>query len=636
MRTLSRAARLPAALLSLVLPAGTALSAAPERFTPVPLIVAPSHSEQLFGSTDGVFGTGPVPLPRGDVLVIAVEFERRPVQVARFAVSSDGGRRWRTFAADRRDESLETDNNPSSPRDQVYDAEVGFTARLDTTTLEAGEHLLRVEMAAHGRRGEVVMPVVVLEGPLPQHRIVEPPEPSPVDPVTEPPGANQEEPRLHFPEVAGLHEIRVEPPGLGLLSLDLLEGSPPEHDQGGQGTVDQNALGPNSSKPVVDGAALANMYCAPAAAASTLWRQASSDPRIRRGTKADMSAWLPFIKKCIEDVKAKHPDDPKNTFDYGEEVAAFFADKADSYWVGADGQLTQYGLGFALACKMKTDPVDGTTQANVRAGFLDFLKEQGIDADYTSSDWTFGKDANTAPTDAPHPGKKKLIEEIAKDEMVLVVIVNRKTGLKHVVAGKDYKDDGKGVATISIRDPNGNVTADCPVGKDANGNSHLKYQEVWWAVTDIISWSPTTEARVRFAMDAFRRLVDAITGSFFLWDTLAVHDGFHTLRSTVCQQAACSYDASRVYVNNLPPLPQVQATPMGPMVAFRICDQAGSEDVMSYRGQVGSMPFQGGYVPASCVLHPVGPLPPGNYPWFVELEDYSGRRAAQNGTVNVL
>ena len=138
-----RTARVVVMLALALVSIGPAAAAPPDRLTPVPLIIAPSHSEELFSTSGGSWGTGPIPVPRGDLLVMAAEFEHRDVQVARFSISSDGGLRWRVFASDRRDEGQRSGNNPN-PFEQVYEGDVGYTAHLDTRPLAAGVHILRV------------------------------------------------------------------------------------------------------------------------------------------------------------------------------------------------------------------------------------------------------------------------------------------------------------------------------------------------------------------------------------------------------------------------------------------------------------------------------------------------------------
>jgi len=373
-----------------------------------------------------------------------------------------------------------------------------------------------------------------------------------------------------------------------LMILQYWDGSNSSHDQGpGVGPMGQHDVGPNRDNG--DGSTT-NMFCAPTAAANGLMRLGQKDARILNGADAKGNNWTVFINKNIEHYVSLYPDDPKDSLDKHDEVKSFFGNqtKFSGPYI-KDGKLTNLGLSMVLACKMRTDIDNGTAYSNIRAGLDDFLREQGIDGNYTVSPWDFESAGASGTSNGS--AWANLTKVIRENETVIINIYHGDENgtTVHSLTAKDFKvregQRGPPRRWVSVVDPLGGAM-DLPFGEDKDGNGAVAYNGKAYYISNITSISPDDSTRNKYYAAAFLPVRpvnfdgDGRNGWAVAWDTTTVNDGFYLVRATlVDDRVNLGRDTVEVIVDNHIPNVTMEAQVQQGTGFISAFENTGSEDV---------------------------------------------------------
>ena len=524
---------------------------------PMPYIVTPRPNDRS--------PSYPVLISGDSVLVRALEMNRsEDVVWTRFEYNN--GAQWRLIGVDK--DPLDDVNRSALKGTGLFGGFLGWEADWDTSGLSDGNYSLRATMKNRaGNTGSLEMKVSFERTPP--------------------------TPRLEARQgqvVRGnwTFNVSTADQDAQLMILQYWDGSNSSHDQGpGVGTMRQNDVGPNRDNG--DGSTT-NMFCAPTAAANGLMRLGQKDARILNGKDANGNDWTVFINKNIEHYVAKFPDDPKDTLDAHDQVKSFYGNqtKFSGPYI-KDGKLTNLGLSMVLACKMRTDIDNGTAYGNIRAGLDDFLREQGIDGNYTVSGWDF----DTAQASGTSNGSAwaNLTKVIRENETVIINIFHGDANgtTVHSLTAKDFKvrEGQRGPARkwISVVDPQGG-SMDLPFIEDKDGNGAVVYNGLGFYIMNITSVSPDDSTRNRYYAAAFLPVKPVNfddkgrDGWAVAWATTTVNDGFYLVRATlVDDRVNLGRDTVEVLVDNHVPNVTMEAQIQQGTVFISAFETTGSEDV---------------------------------------------------------
>jgi len=530
----------------------------PSKEFPSPYIVEPRRDDRNPGF--------PVLITGDSVPVRALEMNRsEDVVWTRFEYNDGSG--WRLIGEDR---DPKNGLNLSRPTELggLFEGFLGWEAVWDTRGLADGNYSLRATMKNRaGNTGSLEMKVSYERtGPAPRLE------------------ARQGQ------VVRGNWTFNVSTADADsqLYVLQYWDGSNSSHDQGpGVGGLNQKDAGPDG----IGTGAYVNMFCAPTAAANGLMRMAQKDPRILNAKDVSGRDWVLFINQNIAHYLSQYPDDPKDWLDRHDEIKYYFENQtkiAGPYASG--GNLTNVGLAMVLGCKMRTDIENGTTYDNARDGLQDFLREQGIDGNYTVSGW----DAKKAIAEGAQNGSAwaNLTKVIRENETVIVNILRKEgndTSL-HALTAKDFKvvDGQRGPPRrwVSVVDPRGG-TKDIPFVEDNSGNGGLIYEPgKAYYITNITSVSPDDSTRQKYYAAAFLPVKsknfddNGRDGWAVAWDTSTVDDGFYLVRATlVDDRRNLGRDTVEVLVDNHMPTVSLQAQVLQGTALLSAFEGTGSEDV---------------------------------------------------------
>jgi hypothetical protein len=352
-------------------------------------------------------------------------------------------------------------------------------------------------------------------------------------------------------------------------NLEYYNGSAPSFNQEGLGDVEQDQVGPDGKdgKP---------RYCAPTAAANSLWRLAQANANLTNGTDAKGNSWSDYIHKNIKDLIKKYKDDPA----YKKEIEDFYDDNysapgfqytGESYFDN-EGNLNEVGLAMILACKMGTDPNNGTKVEMVDKGIKDFLKEEGVLVEenvsakngvgYTFTSYRIGSESGAQ--------WEHYEEEMRKNESVTITIYKYKgngpdgipgtaddetEGGGHDLSGKDGRPHNATHHIASFRDTNG---ADIEVRWWDN---MIFYGGAWYIVYEVRSVSLQTTV-------GWIPIGETTSPQNIIWDTTEVHNGFYVVRATMTDDAGnIGRDTIVVEVDNTIPMPEIINPSDGDMIS---------------------------------------------------------------------
>lgn len=524
---------------------------------PEPYMTSPINSAMLYGPQVIIYGD--------TVEIVATDLRHADdISYTLFEYSLNG-KNWIKIGIDRDgsvDYSLSTCG--SSPKGWIGGGVWSYN--LDTSEFSEGTYYLKVTMKdVFGQNGEFYREVYYdPTPPIPQ-----------LDTAT---GTNI---------INGQAEFQVTTPDEDVVSwsLEYYSGSGNYFNQDGHGNVEQDQVGPNGK----DGK---NRYCAPTAAANSIWRL---NGNLTNGTDAKGNSWRDYIHKNIKDLINKYKDNAT----YKKQIEDFYDDDpntpgfqydGETYFDG-EGNLTDTGLAMVLACKMGTDPNNGTDAKNVDKGIKDFLKEEGVLVDADKGDkkaegYTFTSHLLTSTTSSGEQWTH-YEEEMRKNESVTITIVRYKgngadgkpgtaddeivPNDAHDMSGKDGRKHNDTHYVASFRDT---------LGQDIYiwwWDNMVWYNNSWylvWAVRAVSvqhssCWVPVGQNNMP---------------QNIMWNTPDVHDGFYNVRATIVDEDGfLGTDTLIVQVDNNIPSPEIIYPPndsfINDLVPVAVIDGNGDEDI---------------------------------------------------------
>lgn len=396
--------------------------------------------------------------------------------------------------------------------------DTGWGCLWETTDLEEGFYVIRVTMVdAQGLFGVTEVPIHF-----------DPSPPSPQIIYTDSFGMDVLGP------IAGTVEIGASPGDEDAIALvlDYLNASRPYANQEGLGDADQREVGPPDTKGTFENTDDVNNFCGPAAAANALWRLAQNDPSLLSNGKGGN-----------------------------------FSSAAE--------------MGKELAKGMNTSVTRGTATDDMTDGLRKFLKDRGLDGNYTVKAHIPNNQGGG------RPWWSDVANALREGEAVIVLkvkpgsdgVVGTADDRGHYETGKDAFPtySAKGGGKISVTDPmgpsdkNGTVKA-VPrnngfegVWFDEDGDGKIDPCEVWylfafWEVSpsNRYTWGLQRTNYVTAATDS-----NASDGLSVPFNTTGMHDGFYLLRLTVVD-ATGNFGMNRttVYVNNALPMAVTVSEPV--------------------------------------------------------------------------
>ena len=165
-----------------------------------------------------------------------------------------------------------------------------------------------------------------------------------------------------FDTVSGTITLTIETADEDAVSAEFYEFEP-FLTRGGAGSYWEDGLGEVDTGDVGASPNGESNYCGPTAAANALLGLAKDDPSLLVIPRSEYARY----NRCFRDHQR-----------------AMRTNGTGYYTENDDGQrtLTPLGLAVILACKMRTSPIDGTSNDDLDDGLVDFLREQGKDEDY--------------------------------------------------------------------------------------------------------------------------------------------------------------------------------------------------------------------------------------------------------------